>query len=154
MKTELRIAQKGLVLSRDKQSILAIHYSDNKYLADKLSDKYGLPGGQTEFGELPEETLIREVREETGIIAKPLTPIHVYTWTYQKEKTKKQIIAVAWLCHFVKGSLCKPAEEKESTIDYCKWLPLKPFPFRQFLAEETPVIRHFLKYRKKNPFDL
>lgn len=40
---------------------------------------WGMPGGKPAYGELPEETAIRETFEETGIkIDKPLKPISVY----------------------------------------------------------------------------
>lgn len=53
--------------------VYAIVIKDNKILLIKkakgpYSGKLDLPGGTIEFGEKPEETLIREVKEETGII--------------------------------------------------------------------------------------
>ena len=38
--------------------------------------RYDLPGGSPEAHETPTETLIREVMEETGLIAKPLSDGH------------------------------------------------------------------------------
>ena len=38
--------------------------------------RYDLPGGSPEAGETPTETLMREVKEETGLSAKPLSEGH------------------------------------------------------------------------------
>lgn len=54
-------------------SIVFVINDEDKVLVLKRSKSgsfpnvWGLPGGKAEFGELPEETAIREVREETQI---------------------------------------------------------------------------------------
>jgi len=53
---------------RWRPSVYAIVIKDNKLLVSPQFHGYDLPGGGIELGEMPEEALIREVQEETGII--------------------------------------------------------------------------------------
>lgn len=60
----------------------------NKYLMVKRSFEeesypgyWGVPGGKMEEGESPEDALIREIKEELGIIITDLKPLGKYEFT-------------------------------------------------------------------------
>ena len=57
--------------------VCAIIISDGKILAmhDERSPYFYLPGGRVKMGETSEDAVIREVREELGIIAKIARPL-------------------------------------------------------------------------------
>lgn len=52
---------------RWRPSVYAILLQDDRVLVVPADDKYDLPGGGIEFGEMPESSLIRETYEETGL---------------------------------------------------------------------------------------
>lgn len=70
---------KALLLYGDK--ILVLHKKSNNRMPVFLWD---LPGGTMKFGEAPEETIIREIAEETGLI---VCDLRLYdTWMHQKDE--------------------------------------------------------------------
>lgn len=60
MKQHKHLGSYGLIL-KDKQILLI------KKVGGPYNGKLDLPGGTIEFGETPEQTLIRELKEEVGI---------------------------------------------------------------------------------------
>ena len=60
---------------------IALHTrGGEKVLVTRLADgRYGLPGGHIEYGETPEEAILRELHEELGIIYNgPLEQVHFW----------------------------------------------------------------------------
>jgi len=82
----------------------------------------GLPGVQIEFGEYPDSAFVREVQEETGIIITPLLPFYTFTWTYQKENQKKQIVAMARLGIYHSGTIRESTAESEVVLQKAQWI--------------------------------
>lgn len=57
-------------------------FNNGKYLLSKRLSKhyngyYSVPGGKVDFGELPSETIIREVKEETNITLDSVIPLNI-----------------------------------------------------------------------------
>ncbi|MFT9497964.1 NUDIX hydrolase [Anaerosolibacter sp.] len=76
---------------------------------------FDLPGGRMEFGETAEETLIREVHEETGLTVKPIKLLD--TWNYITEDY--QITGIIYSCEIDKGEVVLSDEH-----DGYKWLEI------------------------------
>lgn len=99
------IGVKALILKEDK--FLAMH---NKGVEENL---WELPGGRMEFGETAEETLRREMLEETGLIVKPIKLLD--TWNLIKEDY--QIAGIIYLCQLEEGEVRLSDEH-----DAFKWI--------------------------------
>lgn len=75
-----------------KQAVVAlavIERGDTVLLAQRVSqstfepNKWGFPGGKVEFGEHPEEAMVREVKEEIGVdvVVEKLLCVNSFTYT-------------------------------------------------------------------------
>lgn len=138
-------AQKGIVIQDDK--ILLIHYSEAPFNAEKVKDKYGLPGGRVDFGEEPDAALVREVQEETEITCRPGTPIYVWNWEYESPHGSAQINAVARICFYESGEPKQDlTHEGETKIDRVVWAPAEEVLNLTIIYDELPALELFLTH--------
>ncbi|MGL1893658.1 MAG: NUDIX domain-containing protein [Spirochaetaceae bacterium] len=105
MEKKISFAVKGLITK------------ENKILIMKRSDAgiWELPGGRLEFGETAEETLIREMSEETGLEVQP----HNIVGTWNKFFGDWQITGIIYTCTALDYNITISSEHS----DY-KWVSI------------------------------
>lgn len=137
-------AQKGFVMN-NRRDVLFIKYANSQFLPSKLNGKYALPGGKIEMGETPDESIIKEVQEETGIICKPEEPFYIFNWEYDKGGDHVQINAVIRACQYVSGEpLVVTKQEKELDIVEVAWVPWDKITDLDIVHDEATGIRLYL----------
>jgi 8-oxo-dGTP pyrophosphatase MutT (NUDIX family) len=80
----------------------------------------GLPKGGPNAGETPEETAVREVREETGITATVREPLGAVHYWYRRSGRRVHKTVRFFLCDFVSGSTA----DHDHEVDEARWIPL------------------------------
>ncbi|WP_117198325.1 NUDIX hydrolase [Nocardiopsis sp. TNDT3] len=90
---------------------VVIRPDDGKVLVIKRTDdgRWVPPGGVLELDETPEQCVVREVREETGIEAKPIRLTGVY------KNMNLAVVSLAFLCEPIGGELRASDESTVST---------------------------------------
>lgn len=105
MDKPVRKAVRCYLIKNDK--IIVIKYNE----PNKKAGYYEIPGGKIEEGELPEQTAIREIQEETGIIVKNLKNKGNLTIEYPDRKFE----FVVFLADDYQG---KPLQFEENTSEW------------------------------------
>lgn len=114
---QVRTSTKALIRHQGKYLVL-------KEKLPSSDEVWDLPGGKIEYGESPEEALLREVKEELDLTVEVIKPVGMYYFFTQGEKD--QIICHVFLCE-VLGDEIKidtsknPADEEFVDI---RWLSL------------------------------
>ena len=98
-------AVKAFILNQGK--FLVMHKSGVE------EDIWELPGGRMEFGESAEETLIRELLEETGLQVTPIKLLDTWNCVFDNY----QITGIIYLCK-IKNTELKLSDEH----DNCRWV--------------------------------
>lgn len=88
----------------------------------KKGTVWGLPKGLIDKGELPEDTAFREVREETGLLARILKEIGLVSyWYYAKtENTRYKKSVRYFLMEYISGDTANHDDE----VTEARWVPL------------------------------
>lgn len=107
-KKKIDFGIKAFLIHKDK--FLVMHNNGEE------EDLWELPGGRMEFGETVEETLVRELKEETGLVVEPVKILD--WWNYLQENY--QIAGIIYLCNLKEGEITLSDEHD----DY-KWLPIE-----------------------------
>lgn len=123
----------------------AVIICNGKILLEKRKNdpgrgKWSLPGGLVELGERLEETVIREVREETGLkVEKPEVIDVVDNITVdEKQRVKYHFVVVVHLAKIKGGKL-----KAETDAEELKWIPLEE-------VEKHDLTKSFREFFKGN----
>lgn len=92
------VSLKGVILLEKKVLLLC-----------KPNGEWDLPGGRLGAGEKPNQCLIREIQEETGLTVKPGKILH--RWIRRRSK-KVDVFLVSQLC-VITGSAPEPVTSRE-----------------------------------------
>lgn len=103
-KALFRVTVKGVIVLDDKVLLL----KKVKESKDKLGF-WELPGGGMEYDETPEEAMVREAYEETGLKVEVIKPIS----TFHVARKHKQIIGIVFLCKAISTKVKLSDEHSE-----------------------------------------
>ncbi len=112
----------GVVL-KDNQVLMTLR--DEEECPDAHM-KWEFPGGKCDFGETPEQSVEREIFEETGVTAKvrQLLP-YVQTCYWDYDWGKQQTFCFVFVCDFIKQ---EEPKERDHHIAKIEWKDLKDIP--------------------------
>lgn len=118
----------------------AIIVKNNKILLikranDPYKDLWALPGGMVDFDETVEESVIREVSEETGLVVTDLNLSGIYS---NPARHPKQTVAIAYIIK-VKGSPKAGDDASE-----CHYFPFKELP-KPLAFDHELIIKDYLQ---------
>jgi 8-oxo-dGTP pyrophosphatase MutT (NUDIX family) len=124
----------GVVYRRDRSG-LEVALASRRTLAGELA--WGLPKGLVEPGERPEETALREVREETGLLAEIREPLGdiSYWYVWQGQRVRKRVSF--FLMEAVGGDIA----EHDTEMEEIRWFPLDEAAATAKYRTEKDVIR-------------
>lgn len=123
-------------LIRDKDRILI---AQRKADSSVEPSKWEFPGGKVEYGEHPEDCLIREIREELDLEIEVESLFDVTSHVYPLASGRLHIVLLCYFCRTKSGEL------KKLDVQDAIWV--QPLQLREFTyaAADIPVVEKFLR---------
>lgn len=103
-----------------------------------------LPGGGRELGETPEATLVREVREETGLACEPVRLLYTECRVFSVsagDRSDGEALRFFYTVRVLGGTL---THERDESTDRAEWVDLERLD-RLPLADVVEIARRLLK---------
>ncbi len=108
-----------------------------------------LPKGLVDPGEKPQAAAIREVLEETGIVAEPVTKLadnkYVYVRTWGDGKRVFKIVSF-YLMRYVSGEIDNLTPDMRIEVKQALWVPLANAARQLAYSNERKVLRQAQDY--------
>ena len=108
-----------------------------------------LPKGLVDAGEKPQAAAVREVLEETGLIAEPVTKLadnkYVYVRTWGDGKRVFKIVSF-YLMRYVSGEIDNLASDMRIEVKRALWVPLADAASQLAYSNERKVLRQAEDY--------
>jgi 8-oxo-dGTP pyrophosphatase MutT (NUDIX family) len=124
--------------------------------AKKTSSKVvlALPKGLLDPGEKPEQTALREVQEETGLIATSITKLadikYVYVRSWGDQQRVFKIVSF-FLLRYQSGEIDDVSRDMRVEVRRAYWIPAEEAPRKLAYRGEREVVRRALLYLKSHP---
>ncbi|MBA3338369.1 MAG: NUDIX hydrolase [Geodermatophilaceae bacterium] len=96
---------------------------------------WSLPKGHIESGESPEDTAVREVAEETGIVGEILAPLGVIDFWFVADGRRVHKTVHHFLLRAVGGTL----SDEDIEVNEVAWVPLSELSVRLAYADERAL---------------
>ncbi len=134
MKTRYEHSAGGVVIKGKGDAVYVVLASRRTRQGDLV---WGLPKGAVEVGEKPDETAIREVREESGLVAEIRAPLGdiSYWFVWGGDRVRKRVSF--YLMEAVGGDVSEHDHEMEEV----RWFPLAKAIRSAAYPSEQDVIR-------------
>jgi 8-oxo-dGTP pyrophosphatase MutT (NUDIX family) len=109
----------------------------------------GLPKGLLDNGEKPEAAAVREVREETGIVAEPVTKLtdnkYVYVRNWGDGERVFKIVSF-YLMRYISGEIDNLKADMRVEVKRAVWVPLADAERQLAYSNERKVLRQAQEY--------
>jgi 8-oxo-dGTP pyrophosphatase MutT (NUDIX family) len=116
----------------------------------------GLPKGLIDAGEKPQAAAVREVREETGIVAEPVTKLadnkYVYVRTWGDGQRVFKIVSF-YLMRYLSGEIDDLVPEMRIEVKRALWVPLADAASQVAYSNERKVLIEARKYLETRGMD-
>jgi len=131
---DIKFLQKAVVFHPEKDGVfLALKRSPDSF---SRSNDWDLPGGNVLFGELHEESLRKEIREETDLGVEKIKPVQVLT-NYDASQ-KIYYIFIGFICRAMGSDVSLSEEHVEFRwVTKREFTALKPEQYLVDLIEEV-----------------
>src|SRR5712691_5749311 len=114
---------------------------------------FALPKGLVDPGEKPEETALREVREETGVVATMVTKLgdikYVYVRSWGDGQRVFKIVSF-FLLYYLSGEIDDLTPEMRVEVRRASWIPLDEAPRRLAYRGERDMVKRAQQYLRSN----
>ena len=137
MSTEREVSYGGVVV-RARDVIVIVPRGRRRVL--------GLPKGGADPGESAEQTVAREVREETGVTAKVRDRLGQVDYTYRRGGLRIDKTVHFYLCDFLAGDTA----DHDHEVDDARWMPLREARRRLSYPGERAMIERALSILAAN----
>lgn len=115
---------------------------------------FALPKGLVDPGEKPQTAAVREVREETGIVAEPVTKLcdnkYVYVRTWGDGQRVFKIVSF-YLMRYVSGEIDDLTADMRIEVKRALWVPLADASRQLAYSNERKVLSQAKEYAGTNP---
>ena len=113
-----------------------------------------LPKGLVDPGENPEQTAIREVLEETGLVAETVVKLGDSKYVYVRswgDKQKVFKIVSFYLLRYVSGTIDEIDPAMRVEVKCASWIPLDGATRKLAYQGEREIVRRAQQYLKSHP---
>jgi 8-oxo-dGTP pyrophosphatase MutT (NUDIX family) len=115
---------------------------------------FALPKGPVDEGESPEETALREVHEETGVVASQITKLADIKYVYVRswgDKERVFKIVSFYLLRYDSGNIGEIAPEMQIEVKQALWIPLKEAARKLAYRGEKEMVKRAQEYLSSHP---
>ena len=140
------------VIEPQKDSIATLPAATRQRTSQKML--LALPKGLVNPGEKPEQTATREVVEETGLTAIPVTKLGDIKYAYVRSWGDKQRvfkIVSFYLFRYQSGQIDEIAPEMRIEVKRAMWIPLEDAARKLAYRGEKDMVRRAEAYLKAHP---